>query len=295
MQRPGPARGNRETMGSSPLEERKTGGWRCLSYHKPAVDEARMISTSTMYRRRRRLRTMARSPATSVSRDSPPDWRRVVTGAAQMGTARSPKTNARDDRAGDIREGAHRRTCSGGCRWSCGHSLFLFGHLTRAFASRPLPCVISYHVQLYLGRSANKTPTFVYVEKSSLPSLNNGSGCDSRQQCDDLEKTYSDTLIFKAAIERQTRGSKRCRAEAEPCGKNSPNWRILAKIWGPHRGFRSHFSHPGARTTGSSWTGLVRAKRIAHCGDRTHDLPIAMAVKLLRVGCSTNGAQRASR
>jgi hypothetical protein len=31
----------------------------------------------------------------------------------------------------------------------------------------------------------------------------------------------------------------------------------------------------------------------AHCGDRTHDLPIAMAVKLLRVGCSTNGAQRA--
>jgi hypothetical protein len=31
----------------------------------------------------------------------------------------------------------------------------------------------------------------------------------------------------------------------------------------------------------------------AHCGDRTHDLPIAMAVRLLRVGCSTNGAQRA--
>jgi hypothetical protein len=38
---------------------------------------------------------------------------------------------------------------------------------------------------------------------------------------------------------------------------------------------------------------VEKAKRIAHCGDRTHDLPIAMAVKLLRVGCSTNGAQRA--
>ena len=61
----------------------------------------------------------------------------------------------------------------------------------------------------YLGRKTHKNSSFVYVEKSSLPSLNNGSGCDSRQQCNDLEKIYPDTLIFEAAIERQTRGGKR--------------------------------------------------------------------------------------
>lgn len=87
----------------------------------------------------------------------------------------------------------------------------------------------------YLWRKTNKTSSFVYVETSSLPSHDDGSGCDSRQQCDDLEKMYPDTLIFEAAIERQTRGGKQRRAEAEPCGKNLPNLRILAKVWGTHR------------------------------------------------------------
>jgi hypothetical protein len=61
----------------------------------------------------------------------------------------------------------------------------------------------------YLGRKAHKTSSSVDVETSSLLSHDDGSGCDSRQQCGDLEKMYPDTLIFKAAIERQTRGGKR--------------------------------------------------------------------------------------